>query len=113
MSGIANIFNVPGTPAELAVWASAHATSHRDINRRIYELTGLALPEFILEPLNPDDTGVWEAHHQIMHQNQDAALGIDGFDLTNVNFKNPELLTGWVQLNATEHFQASNILRIG
>lgn len=113
MSGVAALFNVPTTPTELDVWASVHASHHRDINRAIYQLTQVALPEFVLEPINPKDTGVWEAQHQQMHQNQDAILGIDGFDLTGVDFTNPELLTGWIQLNSSEHFQAANTLGIG
>ena len=113
MSGVAALFNVPTTPAELEAWASAHASHHRDINRVIYQLTKVSLPEFVLEPINPKDTGVWEDQHQQMHQNMDAILGISGVDLTNVDFTNPQLLTGWIQLNSTEHFQAANILGIG
>ena len=115
MSGIANLFNVPTTRAELDAWSSAHMAAHRDINRRIYELTGgaIVLPEYILDPINPNDTGVWEDQHQIMHQDFDAVLGINGFDLTNVDFKNTASLTGWINLHANEHYQASAVLKIG
>lgn len=113
MSGIASLFNVPGSMPELNAWASAHASHHRDINRKIFELTGATLPEYVLEPINPHDTGVWERQHLIMHQNMDAVLGIQGFDLTGVDFTKQELLSGWIQLNANEHYQAANILEIG
>lgn len=113
MSAIAALFNVPNTRNDLSVWATAHMSHHRDIQRRIYELTGANLPEFILDPINPDDSNVWENQHQIMHQNMDAILGISGYDLTGVDFKNSEALAAWIQLNASEHYQASNILEIG
>ena len=115
MSGIASLFNVPTTQEELLQWASAHATHHRDINRRIYELSlgNIVLPEFILDPINPNDTGIWEDQHQIVHQDMDAVLGINGFDLSSVDFKNAEALTGWIQLNANEHYQAATALGIG
>ena len=113
MSGLANIFNVPSTAEELAVWATAHMTHHRDINRRIYELTGVSLPEFVLDPFDPADTGVWESQHQIMHTNMDLILNIDGFDLSEVDFTDPETLPGWITLNANEHYIASNVLGIG
>mgnify|MGYP001594669191 CR=1 FL=1 len=113
MSGVAALFNVPGNPAELAQWSAAHMSHHRDINRRIYELAGVSLPEFVLDPINPDDTGVWEDQHQQMHQEMDAALGINGFDLSNVNFENEAFLAGWIQLHFNEHYQAANILEIG
>ena len=113
MSGIANIFNVPATEAELASWASAHMSHHRDVNRRIFELTGIALPEFVLDPIDPRDTHVWEAQHQIMHTNMDTILDISGFDLSEVDFTNRDALTGWITLNANEHYIAANVLGIG
>ena len=113
MSAIASLFNVPANAQELSSWATAHATHHRDVNRVLYQLTGANLVEYVLDPINPDDTGIWAYQHQIMHQNMDAVLGIEGFDLTNVDFKNQDLLTGWIELHANEHYQAANTLGIG
>ena len=113
MSAVAALFNVPSNAQELSTWATAHATHHRDINRVLYQLTGANLAEFVLDPIDPGNTGVWEDQHQVMHQNQNAILGIQGFDLSEVDFKNQDLLTGWITLNANEHFQAANILGIG
>lgn len=113
MSGIANLYNVPGNDAERAQWAFAHMAHHRDINRTIYELISVSLPEFILDQINVADTGFWEYQHQQMHDNQNAILGIAGFDLTGLNWNKQNELAGWIYLNSTEHFQASNILGIG
>jgi len=113
MSGIADLYNVPGTDEERAQWSFAHAAHHRDINRRIYELIAVALPEYIMDPVNPDDSGEWEYLHQLMHDNQNPLLGIFGQDLTGVDWKDQRLLAAWVFLNANEHVQASNILGIG
>lgn len=113
MSAIANLYNVPSTDEERAQWAFSHMAHHRDINARIYLLTKIALPEYILDPVNPDDTGDWETQHQIMHDNQNQLLGITGQDLTGIDWKDSRLLAGWVFLNASEHVQASNILEIG
>ena len=113
MSGIASLFNIPGTPEELLHWSAAHATHHRDINRRLYELTGANFVEFVIDPIDMRNQGVWAQQHQILHFNMDAVLGIEGFDLTEVDFLNRDLMTGWIQLNASEHFQAANTLGIG
>ena len=113
MSGLADLANVPSTDEERASWAFAHMAHHRDINRRIYELVKIALPEYILDPINPHDSGEWEYQHQIMHDNFNQLLGIDGQDLTDVDWKDPRILNGWVFLNFSEHYQASNILEIG
>lgn len=113
MSAIADLYNVPSNDAERAQWAFAHMAHHRDINRRIYELIQVALPEYPLDQINVDDTGFWEYQHQSMHNNQDAILGISGFDLSSVDWKNQNELAGWVWLNANEHLQAADILEIG
>lgn len=113
MSGIAGIANIPTTEQELLLWATNHATHHVNINQAIFRLTDINLPNFILDPINPDDIGVWEAQHQIEHNNMDAILGITGFDLSEVDFKKTEYLAGWIQLNFNEHYIASNLLGIG
>jgi hypothetical protein len=113
MSGIANLSNVPTNDEERAQWSFSHMAHHRDISRRIYELVKVALPEYILDPVNPDDTGDWEYQHQLMHDNMNSLLGIVGQDLTGIDWKDQRILTAWVFLNANEHMQASNILEIG
>lgn len=113
MSAIAALYNVPSNRAELDQWAFAHAAHHRDINRMIYQLTGAALAESILDPINPNDTGVWLHQHQFMHDQFEPILGIAGFDLLDVDWGDPNELAGWVLLNANVHIQAANILGIG
>lgn len=113
MSGIAGIYNVPTTPDELKVWATTHARHHTDINQAIYNQTGGNLPEFVLDPIDPENTSVWEDQHQIAHNNFNSVLGIAGYDLSEVDFTNRDYMTGWITLNAQEHFQAANILGIG
>jgi hypothetical protein len=113
MSGLASLFNVPSTDEERAQWAFAHMAHHRDINARIYTLIKVALPEYILDPIDPNDSGTWEYQHQLMHDNQNQLLGISGQDLTGIDWNDQRLLAGWIFLNSSEHYQASNILEIG
>ena len=113
MSGLANLYNVPGTDSERAQWAFSHAAHHRDISLRIYTLLKVALPEYLLDPIDINDVGQWEYQHQAMHDNQNEILGIKGQDLTGIDWKNPQLTAGWIWLQANEHYQASQILEIG
>lgn len=113
MSDIAGLYNVPSNIAELNTWAFAHAAHHRDINRTIYQLTGTSLIENILDPLNPQDLGVWLYQHQQMHDQFESVLGIAGYDLLDVDWENQNELAGWILLNASSHQQAANILNIG
>lgn len=113
MSGLADLYNVPSTDQERSQWAFAHMAHHRDINVKIYLLIKLALPEYVLEPIDVNDTGTWEYQHQLMHDDFNQILGIQGQDLTGIDWKDQNLLAGWVFLNSSEHYQASVILEIG
>lgn len=113
MSGLADLYNVPTTDEERAQWTFAHMAHHRDIAEKIYVLVKVAIPEYILDPVDPNDTGTWEYQHQLMHDNQNQILGIEGQDLTGIDWKNKNELSGWIFLNASEHYQASQILEVG
>lgn len=113
MSAIADLYNVPSTDQERSQWAFAHMAHHRDINRRIYELIQVSLPEYQLDPIDVSNSGSWEYQHQLMHDNQNAILGISGFDLSSVNWQDQNELAGWIWLDANEHAQAADILEIG
>lgn len=113
MSAIANLYNVPSAPPEWQGWSFAHMCHHRDIIRRIIELTNIKLDEFVLDPFNPAEAGVWFDQHQIMHQQMDTILGIAGFDLSEVDFKNEQEKSAWIWLNSSEHKQAADTLGIG
>ena len=113
MSGLANLYNVPGNDEERAQWSFSHMAHHRDINAKIYLLLKVALPEYILDPINPNDVGQWEDQHQLMHDAQNQIMGIQGQDLTGIDWNDPNVTAAWIFLNGNEHFQASEILEIG
>ena len=112
MSGVAALYNVRSIQPELDAWAFAHAAHHHDINRVIFQKYGVTLPEYVLDPFDITAADNWLYQHQNMHLEFDAILGIDGFDLLDVNFKDKNELAGWVYLNANEHYQAASILEI-
>ena len=113
---IANLYNVPTTQEQLSNWAFAHMANHRDIIRIIYERISLALPEYALDPVVPNSVGEesdWERLHQTMHTQMDVILGIAPYNLLGLDWKDENKLSAWIQLNADEHRQASDILRLG
>lgn len=113
MSGVAGLYNVPSIDPELSTWAFIHAAHHRDINRIIFEVSGLNLDEFVLDPFDPTDSGDWLRDHQNMHQQMDAILGISGYNLLSVDMKDRSQFESWINLNADEHLKAANILGLG
>ena len=110
---IAALFNVPRNRQEIDQWAFAHIANHRDIIRVIYQVLGEALPEYALDPIDVSDTGTWERLHQVMHQQMNFLLGLEGFDLLGIDWEDENKLAAWIQINAVEHRQASDLLRLG
>jgi hypothetical protein len=113
MSDIAGLFNVPTTDTERSIWSFAHATHHQDIIRVIFEITGISLASYILDPFDINNSEIWADQHQIMHSQMDQILGISPFNLDSWDWKDKSTLAGNVYNNAIEHYQAAAILEIG
>lgn len=113
---VAALFNVPTTDEQIQQWAFAHMAHHRDIIRVIYQDFSIALPEYALDPITPNQAGEeynWERLHQTMHSQMDAILGIAPYNLLGLDWSNENKLAAWIQLNASEHRQAGDILGLG
>ena len=104
---------MPSTQDELNTWSATHATHHLLIIQTIFSLTGQQLQEYVIDPIDPTNAEGWLLQHQFMHNQMDAVLGIQGYDLLDVDLKDRNELSGWIWLNAQEHYQAANILEIG
>lgn len=111
--GIAGLYNVPGSPEELAQWSFINMAHHRDIILAIFNRSGIQLPEYPLDPIDIKDPGTWMYNHQAMHNDMDRILGIAGFDLVDANWQDRGELAGWIFLHSQEHYQAATILGVG
>lgn len=110
---LASLFNVPGSDEELSEWSFSHQAHHRDVNQQIYNLGGGNVIEYILDPLNPYDVGTWTYQHQDWHNRVNEILGLSGYDLTGVEFRDPAQSSGWIWLNSDEHRRWSDLLGVG
>ncbi len=112
--GLAALYNVPTVTHELDSWTFFHMVHHRDVNERIFLLANIRIDEYVLDPVDPLNNGNWEVQHQAMHQAVNSVLGLgSGFDLSEVDFKDPTKLSGWIFQNGIEHRQWSDILGVG
>jgi len=107
------LFTVPQDPGELAQWSFANMAHHVDIARVIFEKGGGRIDQFLLDPINLGDPAQWVYLHQLAHNQQNRILGIQGQDLTGVDFTNPDIFESWVYIHANEHYQAGAILGLG
>ena len=110
--GVASLANVPYDENTLREFSFSHMAHHRDIIRRIRELTNAELEEFPLDPFEPSNSAVWGYHHQQMHNQMNTILGISGNDLIEINWQDKGERESWVFLNFNEHVQASDKLGV-
>lgn len=71
------------------------------------------LQQFILDPMNPNNLGLWLYWHQLMHAQADALLGIEGYDLLGLDWDDPQQFSEWLRLNGDEHTRICALLGVG
>jgi len=102
---VVDLYNVPQTPSDMDRWASLHMIHHRLINLAIYRQHHIALPEYVIDPIDMRNPTAFLDQHQTMHNNTDSVLGLSGYDLSDVDLTDARQLSGWIWLNAQLHFQ--------
>ncbi len=98
------------TAADWASFSFPHAAQHRDYIRVIFQQFGVSLPEYPLDPLDPQNIGLWPYHHAVMHDQINAILGIPGYNLQEIDFSDREALQAWSDQNQDLHTRTSTIL---
>jgi hypothetical protein len=104
------LYEVPIDDMTWAIWGSVHQSDHFQIASGISDATGIIVPVLPIDPVPLPHRGAplaltltWFMNHQIIHDAMNAALGLGNFDLSYVDFSNPEQITVWIQYNAYAH----------
>src|SRR5436189_3252842 len=97
------ISTAPETTNDLAVWSFAHMAHHRDIIRLVMEQKQQILHEYVLDPFDPEQMSSWLEQHQQMHNEMNRALGLGGYDLSEVDWKDKSRLQAWIKAHFDEH----------
>lgn len=109
---IANLFNIPDDQATWNEYTFSLQGVIRDINRRIYEVDRVALPEYLVDPLNQSEPSSQLYGLQIMVNNINAVLGLSGYDYIDVDFQKPGQAASWTWLLANNLRQAAKIVGV-
>ena len=112
---LAELMAVPSSPRDLAGWQFANVASHRDIIRRVQETRGIRLEEHPMDPFDPNDPASLQQFlnaHQDEHNDFAVALGIASYDLSTVDWQDPDDLARWTLAHAQMHTAASQLLGI-
>ncbi len=109
---LATLFSPINDRRSLEEFAFANQTSHLLLNKRLYELFNLVIPNYSIFPI-PDDVDNWAAAHQQAHNDLARILGISNFDFSDVDFDDEEAMAFFVQSHGIVHREAEDLLRIG
>ncbi len=110
---VGDIFTVPDDPDAFQDWSFVHAAHHYDIQRAVFEQKAVRLDNWVLNPFDRENPGIWTYLHQTMHNQANKALGTEGQNLTDVDWTDSDSLSDWINANAIEHQRFAQILGIG
>ena len=111
--GLPLIYAQPSTADDWSAWAFNHAANHYDWISMAALQKNQLLTQFCLDPMDPNDLGMWLYSHQIMHNQINAVLGFSGFDLLSLDWQDKDEFAEWCLLNGDEHSKISAALGIG
>lgn len=109
-----DLYNIPHSQSELNIWSFANMNEHAKTAAALLRASPpVVLPLYPLDPIPfGAGLGAWLYNHQTIHNAQNAALGIAGNDLTTLDFNDAGQVVNWIQLHASEHYQAAQILEL-
>ena len=92
------------SPDVISSWSFAHALDHDAIDQALFAKFGTPINGVPLNPLPPlDQAESWLLRHQLKHTTMNAALGLDGEDLTAFNLGQKDSLDAFAGENFSEH----------
>lgn len=95
-------------------WSFNHSANHFDMLAAAQEQKNVTgLQQFILDPMDLNNLGQWLYNHQVMHNQLNAALGTQGFNLLGFDWEDPQQFSMWLRLNGDEHVRLSAALGVG
>ena len=109
---LAVLLEVPETPDEWGRYAFHNQNQVFLIQQAILEQKGITLNPYVLFPLNLDVPTQWLQNNQSAHTDFNAVLGLQGHDIQDLDFNNPDEVAAWVNLNYNELFDASSALKV-
>lgn len=99
------------TEHDFTEFSFANADHHNLVSSAL-KAKGVTVTRYILDPIPSFDVQNWLRRHQDGHTQVNAALGINGNDLTDVDFSKPDEADSWAQLHYSEHQEWASALGV-
>ena len=107
------LYAVPQDDDDWRSWAFNHAANHYDWVFYAQKKTSTPLQQFDLSLDDPNELGLWLYNHQSAHDQVNAVLRTQGFNLLSLDWKDQEQFKVWLRLNGDEHVRVSAALGVG
>jgi len=107
------IYGRPKTQDEWSAWSFNHAANHNDWIPQIFRVKNQIATQYLLDPLDPNDLGMWLYEHQSAHDQANFALGTQGYNLLSLDWQDEDQFAQWLRLNGAEHQRISAALGVG
>lgn len=107
-----DLLNLDPDKAQGAEWMFSHYQDHLDIRAAIQTQKHLNVQMLEIDTIDWQDFQSWLERHQLLHNDFNAILHLNGNDLTAVDFRNPAQRQTWLWLNFREHQDARGALAI-
>jgi hypothetical protein len=109
---IATLLNIPNfqQPASLSEFSFNNQAEHQKIVQSIYNKRQILLTLYPLDPIPLSDWRGWFRLHQQAHDDLEAVLGIESFDLSGFDFNNRDEVEAWIRLHFDTHQSAAAVL---
>ena len=109
---LAALLNVPHTNDEWSRFAFDHRDSHDRIRAAIQKKYGTNLTDYQIEPMNPNDMQDFLYNNSQLHDDMNAALGLQGTNLDIVDLSQDNERASWINFHYLEHYYAEQKLGI-
>jgi len=106
------LFDITASDASLEQFFFWNAQDHIEINQAIQAQKTVNLFERVLHPVDPQAFDIWLELHQQSHNDINQVLGLNGNDLSELDFSDKSKVSEWMNLHAQEHLSMRQVLKI-
>lgn len=110
--GLPLLYSQPDSDESWKAWTFNHAAIHYTIVGAIQVSKNANPSQYCLDPVDQNDLDTFLYQHQVMHNQTNAILGTQGYDLLELDWDDPEQFEQWLRLNGDEHQKWAQILKV-
>jgi hypothetical protein len=107
------LVNLSAVDPELRQWTDFWFNNwidHQEIQQALQKKTGINFPVYLIDPWVESSSNAILKRHQFYHNDMNSIIGINGQDLSEINFEDQTAVQAWVYQHYQEHLAARQVL---